>query len=71
MNEADFGRQYFSVFGSAKDTVATNVLAVCRQEKIDDRVAAKIVAAAQMSIEQTASNAYPVLWGTILKFFRK
>jgi hypothetical protein len=71
MNEAEFGRQYFSVFGSAKDTVASNVLAVCRQEKVDDRIAAKIVAAAQASIEQTATNTYPTMWSTVQKFFRK
>lgn len=71
MNEADFGRQYFSVFGVAKDAVASNVLAVCRQEKIDERVAAKIVTAAQLSIEQTATNTYPSMWSTVQKFFRK
>jgi hypothetical protein len=71
MSEAEFGRQYFSVFGVAKDAVANNVLAVCRQEKIDDRVAAKIVAAAQMSVEQTATNTYASMWGTVQKFFRK
>lgn len=71
MNESDFGRQYFSVFGTAKDSLASNLLAVCRQEKIDDRVAQKIIATAQASIEQTASNAYPSLWSTVQKFFRK
>jgi hypothetical protein len=71
MKESDFGKQYFSIFGSAKDTVAANVSNVCRQEKIDDRVAQKIVLAAQASIEQTATNAYPSLWGQIQKFFRK
>lgn len=71
MSESDFGRQYFSVFGTAKDTAASNILTVCRQENIDDRITQKIIAAAQLSIEQTATNAYPSLWGQIQKFFRK
>jgi len=71
MNESEFGQQYFNIFGTAKDTTASNILTVCRQEKIDDRVAMKIVSAAQTSIEQTASNAYPALWKQIQKFFRK
>jgi len=71
MNESDFGRQYFNVFGVAKDTVATNIQSVCRQESIDDRITQKIIAAAQLSIEQTATNAYPSLWGQVQKFFRK
>jgi len=71
MNEADFGRQYFNIFGAAKDSVATNIHTVCRQEGIDDRVAQKLIAAAQLSIEQTATNAYTSLWGQVQKFFRK
>lgn len=71
MNEAEFGRQYFSIFGSAQDTVAANVTAVCKAENVDPRVAAKLVSVAQSSIEQTASNAYPVLWRQIQKFFRE
>lgn len=71
MNEAEFGRQYFSIFGSAKDTVSNNLLNVCRQEKIDDRIAAKLISAAQLSIDQTANNTYPAIWGTVQKFFRK
>jgi len=71
MNEADFGRQYFNVFGAVKDTTSNNIITICRQEGIDDRVTQKIVAAVQLSIEQSANNAYPSLWGQVQKFFRK
>jgi hypothetical protein len=71
MKESDFGRQYFNIFGAAKDTVSTNVASTCRQEGIDDRIAQKIIATAHLSIEQAANNAYPSFWGQVQKFFRK
>jgi formaldehyde-activating enzyme involved in methanogenesis len=71
MNEIDFGSQYFNIFGAVKDTVSANLLDACRREKIPDEVAKKLIAIANASIDQTASNAYAALWGQIQKFFRK
>lgn len=71
MKESDFGSQYFNIFGTAKDTTATNLLAVCREEKISEELTRKLISVAQISIEQTATNAYPVLWKQVQRFFRK
>jgi hypothetical protein len=71
MKESDFGRQYFSVFGAAKDSVSSNVLQACIQEGISEESSRKIVAAATLSVEQIATNAYPALWGTVKNFFRE
>lgn len=70
MNESDFGKQYFNVFGSAKDVTSTNLIEVCRREGIDMKVTQKIVAAAQTSIDQVANNAYTSLWNVVKSFFR-
>jgi len=71
MSESDFGRQYFSVFGAVKDSVSSNLADVCRKEGIDERVAQKIINTATLSVDQTASNAYTAMWGTVKNFFRK
>jgi hypothetical protein len=71
MKESDFGRQYFSVFGAVKDSVSNNILQTCIQERISEESSKKILAAATLSIEQIATNAYPSLWGTVKNFFRE
>ena len=71
MKESDFGAQYFNIFGTAKDTTAANLLSACREEKISEETTRKIISVAQISIEQTATNAYPTLWKQVQRFFRK
>jgi len=71
MNESDFGKQYFSVFGAVKDTVSSNLAEACRTEGVDQAVAQRLVNIAVLSVEQTANNAYGSLWSTVKSFFRK
>jgi hypothetical protein len=68
---SDFGKQYFSVFGLAKDSASSNVIEVCRREGLDSRVTQKIVTTLQVSIDQTASNSYTSLWNVVKSFFRE
>jgi len=70
MNELEFGKQYYSVFGAVKDSVSSNLAEVCRKEGIPDLVAQKIINTATLSVDQTASNAYNSLWNVVKNFFR-
>jgi hypothetical protein len=71
VSESDFGKQYFSIFGAVKDSVAYNLVTACRDEGISDQVAQRLVNIANLSVDQTASNAYTSLWNTVKNFFRK
>lgn len=71
MKESDFGKQYFAIFGSAKDNISNNLTAFAMSEGIDVTVASRMVSVAQQSVDQAASNAYDSLWNSVKKFFRQ